>query len=575
MNDVRPSRRWHRFAPDAPFLVLTAIAAVALLFLARSMTFWQDEWSSIGFDGELLDVVRPVNEHWQTIPLVLYRTTFAIVGLHSYLPYIAQVIALHLLAVGGAYVLCRNRVGPVVAAAACVPLLFLGSGSENLFWAFQTGFVGSVAFGMWALVLVERTGRASAAGTALLLIASLMSSGMGLFFVATALGRTLLDDDLRRRALATIPPIAVYLVWYLTVGQEGVTRSSSLASVPGFVIRGIGHAVGAFTGWELVAGGVALSVAVFAVAVLMAGWSVVASRPPRALAAGCLLALGAMYTVIGLVRADLESDFATRSRYVYVASFLLVLAAVDLLPLLRSWTSGRSRLRLGLRALLSIVLVAAIAANLTALEAIRKRFQGNADLTRAYIALALDHRGEDWIDPASVLPEMPALPELIVTVERFGSPLRDDLVPGVATDPGAGAHEAALLRMVGSGFRAERGHGDVTPIDLRVIGALDPRVHKEGGCLALTARERKAAVAIEMPTGSRVRLTATSGVSARAVLGHSLPPSRGIDVVLVAGLPLDIVVPDIGDRAVWSLRIEVPPSAATLSICGIGRAAAG
>ena len=85
--------------------------------------------------------------------------TFEIVELRSYLPYLAQVIALHLAAVTGAYVLMRRRVGPFAATLLALPLLLLGAGAENLFWAFQTGFVGSVAFGIWALVLIEQRGR--------------------------------------------------------------------------------------------------------------------------------------------------------------------------------------------------------------------------------------------------------------------------------------------------------------------------------------------------------------------------------------------------------------------------------
>ena len=58
--------------------------------------------------------------------------------------------------------LIRRRGGWIVATFVCIPLLFLGSGSENLFWAFQMAFVGSVAFGLWGLVALERSGRASA-----------------------------------------------------------------------------------------------------------------------------------------------------------------------------------------------------------------------------------------------------------------------------------------------------------------------------------------------------------------------------------------------------------------------------
>jgi len=157
-------------------VLLGAGAAVILMVLGRSMTFWQDEWGSITFSGGPIDFFKPVNEHWSTFPLLLYRATFGVIGLGSYLPYLAEVIALHLVAVAAAHLLLRPKTGRLVATLACVPMLLLGSGSENLFWAFQTGFVGSVAFGLWALMLLERSGRASLVGASVLLLASVMSS---------------------------------------------------------------------------------------------------------------------------------------------------------------------------------------------------------------------------------------------------------------------------------------------------------------------------------------------------------------------------------------------------------------
>ena len=186
---------------DVTFVVLSVIAGAVLLYLGRSLTYWHDEWRSITFTGSATDYLRPVNEHWSTFPLLLYRATFEFVELRSYLPYLTEVIVLHLLAVAAAYVLMRRRVGPFVATALAIPLLFLGAGSENLFWAFQTGFVGSVMFGLWALVLIERTGRWSTVVASVLLLASLLSSGVGLVFLVAAFWQ----DDPRLIATHSCP----------------------------------------------------------------------------------------------------------------------------------------------------------------------------------------------------------------------------------------------------------------------------------------------------------------------------------------------------------------------------------
>ena len=51
MLDAPPLPRWRRLGPTAPIVILGLIAAVVLLYLARSMTFFQDEWGSIAFSG--------------------------------------------------------------------------------------------------------------------------------------------------------------------------------------------------------------------------------------------------------------------------------------------------------------------------------------------------------------------------------------------------------------------------------------------------------------------------------------------------------------------------------------------
>ncbi len=571
MLDARPVPRSRRVAPYIPIVLLGSVAAAVLMFLGRSMTFWQDEWGSITFSGGLIDLIRPVNEHWSTFPLLLYRATFGVVGLHSYLPYLAEVIALHLIAVAAAFFLIRHRAGTVVATVACVPLLFLGSGSENLFWAFQTGFVGSVAFGSWALVMLDRRGRGPVIGAALLLIAALMSSGMGLFFLVAGAGRTLLDPAARRRALAIIPPAVVYAVWYVTVGQGSVDRHGHLAGlveVAAFIVRGIGHAIGAFTGLGRLPLGDSLSVILFAIFAVATVWAVLRSHRPPALAAGSLFAIAVMYTIIGTVRADLPADFATRSRYVYVAAFFLMLSAADWLPLLRDWAKGRRVGSVTLVAVVSVAVLVVTVVNLAAFGPIRSQFQAHANLTRAYIELALTRGGEDWIDPGSRPLRIPPLPVLIATVERFGSPLHDSLVPAVARDPGAKGREAALLWMVGGGFSALPAVGGQTPTHLPVVNQADVTIVADGACLIPMRAGPDARVTILVPTGTRVRIDSSTDVRLSAQLGLTQPPSKAIDFDVAANHPVDLSVPDIGDASVWTVRLDLPEGVGAIRICG-------
>jgi hypothetical protein len=167
--------------------------------------------------------------------------------------------------------------------------------------------------------------------------------------------------------------------------------------------------------------GVLLVVALAALALRRA----LRGRTP-ALAFGCLAGIVTMYAVIGVARAELESDYTTRSRYVYVAAFFLALCVADLVP--REALSGslprRPRsLLLGLGAVLTFAWVVAV--NVNALQTGRTQSQFQADVTRAFIDLAVKHEGEPWLDPEAHLALMPPARELPRLVREHGSPLED------------------------------------------------------------------------------------------------------------------------------------------------------
>lgn len=431
---------------DGPFAVAVVATGVLLLYSGRSLTFWFDEWRSIAFQGTVVDLFRPVNEHWQTFPLILYRSTFELVGLHSYLPYLAQVILLHLVAVAGAYVLMRRRVGPFTATLLCLPLLLVGVGAENLFWAFQTGFVGSVAFGVWSLGLIEQPGRRMAIAASVLLIVSLTASGIGLFFLVAVAGRAAAERVHRRRLAAVVAPSLVYLAWYALLGRDAIGSAGDLAkpvAVVRFTLCGIGHSIEAMGGLDRLGAGGLVGPALFAIL-----GAIALRRAHRGqaqgLAIGCLLGLVAMYVVIGIARAELDSDYSTRGRYVYVAAFFLMLCIADLLA--GKDVSVRAP---GIRHRPLAVLAAGIAlswvlaVNIHALFTVRTQFQYQSDLTRAIIDLSIRHEGEPWLDPDAGLDLMPPAGALPAVVERYGSPLEDAYFPSVVSEPSDDAYEYA------------------------------------------------------------------------------------------------------------------------------------
>jgi hypothetical protein len=557
---------------DLPFVALAIGSTALLLYLGRSLTYYLDEWVFLTFDGGIVDYLRPYNEHWSTLPLLLYRATFALVGLRSYMPYLAELIALHVLAVSGFYAVGRARVGSFLATLIAIPLLLIGSGAENLFWGFQTGFVGSVTFGVWALFFLERAGRRSGVIASVLLVGSLMSSGMGLFFLLAAGVRTLFDPAVRRQLLAVAIPAGIYLVWFALVGRDPVGTKHPLVVdlyAVKFAARGIDHSIETFLGLDdlpdLSRWGLLLFIGLWAVT----GLRLIRRRPsPPWLALACLLAIGVMYTLIAFVRARLtEQDFATVSRYVYVAAFFLAFAIVDLLPRRGSWPRWVSRRAMGLAVVLVAGLVVATKANVDALETGVAPFRYRAEVTRAYVGLVEAHQGAPWLDEGALWGGVPPPSELRGLIARHGSPLEDELVSHHITAPRATAEEAALLAVVGNRFALLPATKAGIPVPLTHRTAQGVVLEEDGSCLRARFSGDAPALAVTVPGGARVRLTSNENVSGYVRLGHDFSPSRPIGLDLTAGVPRDVTVPDVGDARPWQVEVDPIGAPASILVC--------
>lgn len=554
---------------DLPFITIALASGIFLLYLGRSLTFWHDEWRSITFDGGALDYLRPVNQHWSTFPLSLYRATFSVVGLDSYLPYLAQVVALHLGAVAAAYALMRARLGPLVATSCSIPLLLLGSGAENLFWAFQTGFVGSVLFGLWALFFIERWNGRGAVVAAILLTASLASSGMGLFFVVVVGARSFLDLRLRPSSVAVVPPLAAYAAWLLVFGGDSVGdgRVFLEGSVLRFAVRGVVHAAESASGLERLPDG-----HIWALGFLLALCAVVGLRLARgrrpALAAACLVGLGTMYVAIGFVRVDADPgyDHATASRFVYVAAFLLALAVVDLLAERPARSGSRARDWPVVPALLGLILAAVTASNVGALLDERAAFQERAEDTRALVAVVLESGSEPWVDRVSARGWMPSVAELERIVQRHGSPLRDRWFAGLSAPPDAEALEEARLNLAGAAFRVEpaRPGAGAHRAEIRAGHGTIPQ---SGGCVEASVAPDTPLSIVSLPSQARVRVTAAREVELQIFVGRAGGPARRIFGALEAGVAHDVLVPYVGDDRRWNLLIDSPHTPVRLSAC--------
>src|SRR6202022_3923616 len=106
------------------------------------------------------------------------------------------------------------------AFGAALILLVLGGGGTDIVWAFQIEFVGAVAFGLLAMLLLDGDPLSSRrlAGASLALLGALMCSGVGLAFLAAITVQVLVDRRRRQLWPVLVLPIAAFGVWFLFYG---------------------------------------------------------------------------------------------------------------------------------------------------------------------------------------------------------------------------------------------------------------------------------------------------------------------------------------------------------------------
>jgi hypothetical protein len=338
-------------------LVHLASLAGAFAFWAwldRGLWFFGDEWDFLLNRGLSYaptshhSIWFPHNEHWSTLPVLLWRGLFTVFHLSSYWPYLvptllAQVGIMHL-----AWRLCRRAgADPWVATGSVLVLGLLGAGAEDLSWAFQIGFTGSVLFGLVAVYLVDtpRPTRALPArlrgtATSAALLASLMCSTVGDAMVVGAAVLALARLP-RRRALAVFaPPVTAYLIWFAIVGHMGLTEHpghltlGTFTSSPGYVWTGLSSALGQAFNMETAGATILVGLGTWSAWHMRRLWT---EHP----AVVSLSASALAFYVLAAIGRDASQASPTASRYVYIAIALLLPLIAKALSSLCTWSAAR------------------------------------------------------------------------------------------------------------------------------------------------------------------------------------------------------------------------------------------
>ncbi|MEX1009447.1 MAG: hypothetical protein WD271_16635 [Acidimicrobiia bacterium] len=375
------------------------LAGVFLVYNARGLWFGGDEWFIITDRGLTsgpghLGLFEPHYEHWSTLPILAFRGLYSVFGLHSYWPYIAMVIIVHLaIVVLLWHVMVGSQVDGWVATCACAVFAAAGTGFENLTNAWQVQLISPIALGLGAILVTPESGarftRRDAIAAALL-SAAVMCSGVALpMLVAVAL-IAFVRRGWRVTVLTVAVPAALYGWWYLAYGRsEPFVAKPAPRAVPKFVWNGLTDALGDIARIQVVGTLVVVATLVWLAVRLVRGRDTSHLIVPVALAIGgitFLAATGYRRGNLGVVfgREVFSVDPAT-SRYAYVTiAFVLPVVALASQSLFRG-SNGRRMLL----AAITIVLVVAQARKLdywTDLARPGKRSDRGAVLATAALA---------------------------------------------------------------------------------------------------------------------------------------------------------------------------------------------
>jgi hypothetical protein len=307
---------------------------VLLMVLARHLGFFQDEyfwilhrrgWSANAF-------LENHNGHFSLVPVAIYKLLFVTVGLGHTWPYRVPAVLAHLGCVALLYVLAARRIGRTAALVPAGLLLLLGSGAEDLLWAFQIGLLGALAAFLGALLCLDREDLRGDRLAALLLFVALASDGAGVPLTLAVLVELVLTHSGRRRLWVALAPLALYALWYLGYGTSEII-ASNIRKVPSYDTAIASYGFGGLFGVaESLGGALLVGAVLWFVNHLVKGRRLA----PRAITA--VLAVLGFWTVVALTRAQYEQPEA--SRYIYASGLLILLAAVTLMPRPRLTTAA-------------------------------------------------------------------------------------------------------------------------------------------------------------------------------------------------------------------------------------------
>jgi uncharacterized membrane protein len=558
---------------NARILLGLGMAASGALLLAwqSHLTFLIDDWDLLlsrrGFNAHAL--FNPHAEHHLIVgPTLVYKAIQATIGMDSIVPYAAAAIVCFLASVLLLFIYLSRRVGDWIALAAVLPILFMGTAYEDLLTAFQLNYFGSVAFGIGALLAIERRERRGDVIACLLLVLSLAFAEIALAFAAGVLVAIILQRGPLRRCWVIVVPAALYAVWY-AIYEAGKTSDLSVHNValsPAYVADGFASSLGSLFGQGTPiifggAGGLPWGRPLLVAAIVGATFWLLRPRTTSRVAVLIPLAVGLVFWL--LTAANYQPGRApTASRYQYVGAVFLLLIAGELAA---GW-------RPGWRAILATFAVAivAAAANLVTLHDGYRASAGSSATVRGGLGgleIAADHVRPDLVltrqnSNFDYFTLVRAGPYLSAS-RKFGSPAYSESELASAPEPAREAADKVLAAALPVSLRpgvARPAPADAAP---QLVGPPTTRSSAHGSCVTVEAAAGSTPILALPPGGAILRAdgSAPHALSLRRFAAEGFP----VPVGALRG-SASLVVPTDRSSRPWQLQIG---GAGHLTACGV------
>jgi hypothetical protein len=550
-------------ARNARILLGLAMAASGVLLLVwqSHLTFLIDDWDLLlsrrGFNAHAL--FNPhADSHLIVGPTLVYKAIQATIGMDSIVPYAAAAIASFLASVLLLFIYLSRRVGDWIALAAVLPILFMGTAYEDLLTAFQINYFGSVAFGIGALLAIERRDRRGDLIACVLLVASLAFAEIALAFAAGVLVAIVLQRGPLRRCWVIAVPAVLYALWYAIyeAGEPSYLSVHNVALSPAYVADGFASSLGSLFGQGTPIlfhgeGGLPWGRPLLVAAIVGATFWLLRPRTTVRVSILIPLAVGLVFWL--LTAANYQPGRSpTASRYQYVGAVFVLLIAGELAA---GW---RPRWRAVLATF--AVSIAAAAVNLVTLHDGYNAEAASSGVVRGGLGgleIAADRVSPDLIltrqnSNFDYFTLVRAGPYLSAS-EKFGSPAYSQSELASGSEPAKEAADKVLAAALPVRLRpglARPAPGDAAP---QLVGPPNTRSSAHGSCVTVQAGAESAPILALPPGGAILRASGSTPhpLSLRRFAAEGFPVSVGA----LSG-SASLVVPTDRSSRPWQLQIS-------------------